>query len=700
MAKYFGQYKDIDDNVYTLEIYKEYTDIIKEVRLVSRPIININSPDYFINGGLVITGVKFELLGTSTQDLLDLAISENTEYKVLIKRNNNIFFFGYLINGVYEVDFSLESNYPIKFNASDFKNLQKTKACNIYLNGRTSTFRSLFENTCIYKDFKDLVNIQITSSTLHKENVIDLKKYPGSNVYSVIDAMIVDNKSITDERGDAISDFDILDSILSYSGFIMIQWLGTIYIYEVGKAVFYNDVWNLQLSQYNSSTNLPTESNISAWAIQTLPEFRGSQYLSMSEKIDKIILKPSFKCNNNFEEFKLEYKAEDYIKFTQDSSNSYICNYAPTYTNEKDTIYYLHPKNYDSNMYADSSIYIMRTDKGDSTSKIEWTNFCGYVFALNKPHLNSNPIKFNGINTLGYNASIPEGDLTYVKITMDSYIKRTTTKDINNIGGNIILNLIYDDGSIEQSNKLCYYLIYDNEKNFDKDLVRQVKVYDFSKYKVSIYTDEQQKEFIFPLYKEPNSVLRSIQVVIEQPSFMNASKTSIVGKEQLDVWGISNIDVKLVKMNTNGEWDEIESNNPEEMVVESVVPYNNLTNNATFDYNYNSNTSLFPLSVNIPYVKFENVKSKYLNSVAKTRISRELTDEKFITPEELKIDSLYKHLNVKRMILEAEVSYVDNMKLNNLYSIDLIPDKLFIITNYAIDTEVNTVEVTLEEYIK
>lgn len=692
--KYKATFKDIENISYTLEIYKTYTDTIKEVILSDSPIIECKTPDAIVDGGLCTTSCKFSLLGTNTDDLMSLALSDLTEYKVIIKRESSILFFGYLINGVYEVDFSEYTNFSVQFAASDFKVLEKTKGCTSGLTIKSVRFKDLFVKSCLYNDFKDVVTLNITTSTITVENATKVNNYPTENTYPLTDNIYIEKLVLFDEKGLPLSDYRIFDDLLRQYGYILMQYMGELYLYEPSQANNYNDYRRITLNEYNPSVPLVSGTSVAKWSTQPISRFYGKQNLTISSKVDKFVIKPDRNYKENYATAELRVDDKKYSEIINDSGTVQQWGYiAPVNATPKENqfLYKLSQQQYNTSQFIDNAMYFIKTDDVAKYPTTKTTLYGAYGYY--QPTTVS-AVSVLGNNTFNYNENVKVG--LYLRLKFDSYfkLKDSVSLDTTSIFGNVKIYVSTDSGE----DVLLWTREYVNQREIngyiEHTYIRRMKTYEANKTQNEKYVGGYSDEFIFSIANATNSVISDFKVVFEVPNRTNRGTTDFV-----EFWGVNNIQLDFVTQNSLGEYEAYREEEPQQLIIESNGITNNLAEEESFDYAYVTNEESYPLLKNTMYEYSASGKIVCLNKVTNDRTAR-ITYTSSSTLELLKINSIFKQLNVRRNVLDVDVKNDYNTSPTKLLSIGYISSKEFIMSNYSIDIVENILSLTIEEYIK
>jgi hypothetical protein len=696
--KYKATFKDIENKSYTLEIYKNYSDTIKEVILSDSPVIKCKTPDTIIDGGLCTTSCEFSLLGTNTDDLMCLALSELTDYKVIIKRESSLLFFGYLINGVYEVDFSEYTNFSVQFAASDFKVLEKTKGCTSGLTTKSVRFKDLFVKSCLYNDFKDVVTLNITTSTITVENATKVKNYPTENTYPLTDNIYIEKLVLFDEKGLPLSDYRIFDDLLKQYGYVLMQYMGELHLYEPSQANNYNDYRRITLNEYNPTVTLVSGTSVAKWSTQPVSRFYGKQNLTISSKIDRFVIKPDRNYKDNYATAELRIDDKSYKSIYEDGNHIDVWGYIHQQTpseHENQFILRVLENQYNTSQFIDGGCMYMIMTNDDSSYPTKSTNYAAYGTCILSTHQNGKPMNSVSVvagNTFNYNDKVAVG--LNLRLKFDSYYRYGSLDDIKSVFGKVKLYVTTDSGEDVLLETRSYINKTEAGGNIDKKYLRKMKTYEKDKTREGKYEDGYSDEFIFSFANATNSILSDFKVEFEQPTTADNGTSSAVL-----FWGVNNVRLDLVVRNSFGRYETYEEEEPQQLIIESNGITNNLAEEESFDYAYVTNEESYPLLKNTMYEYSASGKVTCLSKVTNDRTAR-ITYTSSSTLELLKINSLFKQLNVRRNGLDVEIKNDYNTSPTKLLSICSIPNKEFIISNYSLDIVENTIGLTIEEHIK
>lgn len=682
--KYISYFANESSEKMSLEIYKIYDDsIIKEVKMVNAPVISMTGAKYMINGGLCTSGVKFSLLGTNSEDLMSIALSELTDYKVAIKNitNNKFIYLGYLVNGVYECDFSKANNFEIQFAASDFKILEDTKGCTINNYGELATFQSLFAKSCYWNDFKDIMRINIMTSTITVE---DFNRINLTNEYAVLTNSIkINTASLYDEKINPVDDFQILDGLLSQFGFVLMQWNGDLYLYEVAANSLYNDTYNITLSNFNGNTYYSIPSEKIGWDIVNLPNdvsFYGSQEMNVSDKKDKLIIQPAYIYAENYAKFNFE------VNKPYDEVISGKSLYNKNITTKVQTLYNV-PEHYiDRKFYIDGSCQFLYYWTGPYT--LETTTMYGiwqgdintsFTLKANNPYIYT---------------TIPNRNL-YLKMTFDAYCKGKYPDP--QIGYAIGMIYLKDkNGNVIGTQE---YFLDDGDSIINREWILKVKSFNKKFQSIRGFTDEQKSIFLFKL--PLTNDLNDLQITFRYP-YQSHADTSI---NCVDYFGVTNIDLELVTQNNAEELSWVTYTpfiniNPEQIMADSNIISNNIKKEEKLNCDYITNTGYYPYLKNSMIEKDCSNNLKYVDKFLFKRSSKLVYDSS-INLDNIKIDNLFKQLNTRTLELSCDLYYdVNLISPVKKYVVDYLTNKYFIMDEFELNLKSNIINLKLKEIIQ
>lgn len=689
---YRANFKDVDNNQLTLDIYKTLNDPFKEVTLTDSVIIESEDADELTNGGILTTSLKFSLLGKFDEDFISLATSQLTEYKVLIKKHNEVVYFGYLINGVYETDFSRYDNYIVQFGASDFKILEKTKSAASLLLNNAVNFVDIFRSTCLFNDFSSLINYNLTINRVSNES-INKAKTTSTNVETLLTSVLLEKSMLYNEKNEPINEKQVLDEILKQYGFILRQYLGKMYIYEPSAANSFNEVYEGVLSNL-SKTNLLNQSNstISNWSNKTISEFYGNQSLNIDYKKDRLVLQFDKQYKDNYEtaEFVVNTKNHKDVYLPANRIDGYI---APASDNPMINWYIYRVNNsvYNSSQFIDNSMCFIETDNVSVyPSKIKY--MAGYGFW--RPTTTGNKVTVKCNNTFAYNYSVASN--IYIRLRFDTLFKlfHTDTLETKKFKGIIKIYVSDGDGNqvlLETKNYLCKK---SDNSDFNKKEFESVDTFEENKKADNQYKKGYSDEFIFTPSNSSNYALSNLKIEFYQPSTTDRDQTTSF----IDFWGVNNIKLDFVYLNSLGEYTSYEETDAEELVVETVNLPNNVSEEVKFKYAYLTNDEYYPLIKNSLYEYNSTNKISFLSNIC-IRSSKYVSSTQ-ITLENIKISDLYKQLSKTRFDLNVDIKNNYDTKPNYIYLIPSIASKKFIMNYYSFDLRNNILSLNIKEFIQ
>lgn len=252
--KYYLNFKDIDDNQYTVNIYEDTTDIISsiEIRGIASPFI-VNLPLFKKTDSIRGSGANINILSETNGQFVSLYTSDIQKFRVEFKKGTVVKWTGYLDSEVYSEQFNQLDNYPVNIKANDGFNildrLNYVQADNSKYSGIQTQWQVItnilsklkLNYNAIYVSISTLIdgiNLQTSETIFHKTFV---------NVANYIN-----------EDGDAETCRSVLEATLKPYGAFCQQINGSLYITDL-NCVFSDTPVNFKKYD-NSFAYISTES--------------------------------------------------------------------------------------------------------------------------------------------------------------------------------------------------------------------------------------------------------------------------------------------------------------------------------------------------------------------------------------------------------------------------------------------------------
>ena len=231
--KYYYNFKSINDDSFRVDILTTETVTASEITGATTP-LELEFPTAAKLDVIRSAGATLNLISESMFQYLDLHTDDMQKYKVVIYKNGTEYWSGWLDSELYSEKLSEYDNYTVSFTASDFNVMERLK----YMNGedKYTDIVSLFTvlNRCINK-LGLSTTLNISSSTTSAEfELLDNE--------TILHKLFIQSANFYDEKEEAMSLKDVIESILKPFGLILVQINNEFYIYDINslinKAVF------------------------------------------------------------------------------------------------------------------------------------------------------------------------------------------------------------------------------------------------------------------------------------------------------------------------------------------------------------------------------------------------------------------------------------------------------------------------------
>lgn len=231
MAKryYKGQFRDINNNLYNVEINSPYFGTPVELTFTDTPVV-INMQ----NNDDIYKTIKYTTCTISlvNQDLyIDLFSGEYTNYVAITDADGDVVWVGIITPNIYSQNYALEYEV-LELECIDFLGVLQEKDYTTINDTKTiHTFAEIFTHILSKVDGGcEIVNFQ----TYDYEPVNGFEQFDqGSNKW---DMLYINEQNFFDEDNNPMKCSEVLDEILKYYGWCMVQWKDEYYIYNVDNA--------------------------------------------------------------------------------------------------------------------------------------------------------------------------------------------------------------------------------------------------------------------------------------------------------------------------------------------------------------------------------------------------------------------------------------------------------------------------------
>lgn len=275
--KYYSDFKDINDNAIRVEIYT--TDSAEPVSLLlAADAVNIEYTSDNIYKPLKQSCCTINVL---TKDVLtDLYTGQLDNVKVKILRNGKLFWFGYLTPNVYSSEFSDDYDLlSLEFidTIAQLENTKFTKSEN--------TINSFLNVICGILDMID-ADKAINQIYLHSSLAIDSSS-------DLLNKLFIQERNFYDEEGEAETNKEVMEDIISYLGMTLIQFEDKYLILDY-QALQNN---NYDFTVYDRTAGTATDVTLQS-DIRNLKEI-GVAEANASISLDDVFNKVSVIANTN-----------------------------------------------------------------------------------------------------------------------------------------------------------------------------------------------------------------------------------------------------------------------------------------------------------------------------------------------------------------------------------------------------------------
>lgn len=227
-TKYYYNFKSINNDGFRVEILT--TEPVTPVEITgASPPLELEYPVASKLETIRSSGATLNIISESMFQYFDLHTDSMQNYKVVIYKNGVEYWSGWLDSELYSEKLSDYDRYPVSFTASDFNILERLK----YINGedKYTDIPSLFEvlNRCI--------NQLGLSKTLHIASSTTSTEFELSDQETILNKVFIQSANFYDEKGEAMSLKDVIESILKPFGLIMVQIKNEFYVYDINSLI-------------------------------------------------------------------------------------------------------------------------------------------------------------------------------------------------------------------------------------------------------------------------------------------------------------------------------------------------------------------------------------------------------------------------------------------------------------------------------
>lgn len=226
--KYYYNFKSINDDSFRVDILTTETVTATEITGATTP-LELEYPTAAKLDVIRSAGVTLNLISESMFQYFNLHTDDMQKYKVVIYKNGIEYWSGWLDSELYSEKLSEYDKYPVSFTASDFNILERLK----YIDGedKYTDIVSLFTvlNRCINK-LGLSTTLNISSSTTSTEfELLDNE--------TILHKLFIQSANFYDEKEEAMSLKDVIESILKPFGLILVQINNEFYIYDINSLI-------------------------------------------------------------------------------------------------------------------------------------------------------------------------------------------------------------------------------------------------------------------------------------------------------------------------------------------------------------------------------------------------------------------------------------------------------------------------------
>lgn len=228
-VKYYYTFKSLNENKFKVEILTEATGVTTPTEIIgaATPCV-LEFPTYKKLDIIRVSGATLRLISTEMFKFLDLGTDNIQEYKVIIYKNDNVYWAGWLDSELYNENLSEYENYEVEFTASDFNVCERIKFVDDNGNNYTG-ISTLFDVLlrCLNKlKLTNTINISISTSSTQfglEENETILHK------------LFIQNQNFYDEKNEAMNIKEVIENVLQAFGLILIQINNEIFVYDINS---------------------------------------------------------------------------------------------------------------------------------------------------------------------------------------------------------------------------------------------------------------------------------------------------------------------------------------------------------------------------------------------------------------------------------------------------------------------------------
>lgn len=223
--KYFFEFKGIDNVLNRCEIHTSESVLPKEIKGYVNPFIleylDASKLDP-IQGSQSTLG----LISESIFQFIDLHTDNMQEFKIKFFRSGQLYWIGYLDSELYAENLSDYPPYPVEFSGADFNIMERLKFTDNVDKPYIDIVPMIGQlKRCFDKLGLPFLKLYIGCSTIPEA-------VPLLNNETVLHRMYIQSSNFYDEDGEPMSCREVLESILSPFGLMMVQRDGSVFIYD------------------------------------------------------------------------------------------------------------------------------------------------------------------------------------------------------------------------------------------------------------------------------------------------------------------------------------------------------------------------------------------------------------------------------------------------------------------------------------
>lgn len=352
-VKYYYTFKSLNEDTFKVEILTEATGTTPTEIIGAATPCTLEFPTAKKLDIIRSSGATLRLISTEMFKFLDLGTDNVQEYKVIIYKNNSVYWAGWLDSELYNENLSEYENYEVEFTASDFNVCERIKYVDDNGNNYTG-ISTLFDVLlrCLNKlKLTNTINISISTSST---------QFEFEENETILHKLFVQNQNFYDEKNEAMNIKEVIENVLQAFGLILIQINNEFFVYDINSIKN-----NLQTKKYidgvYSSTFLK---NLNTVDIQGLFGSEDST-LTFDEQFNALELTSSLYADTQL--FDKEVKKNDlenlissgatqHIRYVTNKDFKYIYSNNDVFDNTKDHNYIYYNTNVSNNTLIGAKI--------------------------------------------------------------------------------------------------------------------------------------------------------------------------------------------------------------------------------------------------------------------------------------------------------------------------------------------------------